>query len=59
MVQTDFYICGLAPFNTTNNSSSNNNNCPTDNQFLILCYEKSEVSNRLFPANKTPFTPFF
>ncbi len=31
MVQTDFYICGLAPFLNKNNA---------ENQFLILCYEK-------------------
>lgn len=33
MVQTDFYICGLAPFHIKANAN---------NQFLILCYEKPE-----------------
>ena len=33
MVQTDFYICGLAPFF---------NKSHIENQFLILCYEKPE-----------------
>lgn len=36
MVQTDFYICGLAPFLIKANANANN-------QFLILCYEKPET----------------
>lgn len=40
MVQTDFYICGLAPFLNKNNA---------ENQYLILCYEKPENEENIGP----------
>ena len=33
-VETDFYICGIAPFSQKSLS---------ENQFLLLCYEKTEL----------------
>lgn len=39
MVQTDFYICGLANFSNLKSQ--------TGEQFLILCYEKDTVSNSI------------